>query len=238
MKGRDQSARWLPSLISGQCSMGTERFTAPGWHPQSHFFIVRHLFPDFWGISRLEAAPLVQCPCSSRAPPPNLIWPENGCEGRVVGTAWQMHNRVLFRVPSDLTDWPTRVEWPREIVCVCVEGYQSQKLMSVKWRRHDQKGQMFCVLPCTVSLGPLLFPFPGLQQLFDTLPWHFFDEREKKGTSCGCLVLHSQVDDSPPWCSITWMFCLPLGPVDSHNTVFCSHRLRPDSSVVFLRESK
>lgn len=88
------------------------------------------------------------------------------------------------------------------------------------------------------QLWPLLFPTPGLQQLFDTLPWHFFDEREWKDTSCGCLVLHSQVDDSPPWCSITWMFCLPLGPVDSHNTVFCSHRLRPDSSVVFLRESK
>lgn len=39
-----------------------------------------------------------------------------GGEGRrVVGTAWQMHNRVLFRVSSDLTDWPTRVEWPRDI---------------------------------------------------------------------------------------------------------------------------
>ena len=29
-----------------------------------------------------------------------------------------MHNRVLFRVPSDLADWTTLVEWPREIVCV------------------------------------------------------------------------------------------------------------------------
>lgn len=77
-----------------------------------------------------------------------------------------------------LTDTCRVAKRDRVCVCVCVEGYQSQKLMSAKWRRHDQKGQMFCVLPCTVSLGPLLFPFPGLQQLFDTLPWHFFDERE------------------------------------------------------------
>lgn len=57
-------------------------------------------------------------------------------------------------------------------------------------------------------------------------------------SSCGCLALHSQVDDSPPWCSVTWMFFLlrPLALIDSYNTVFCSHRLRADRSVIFLRE--
>lgn len=36
---------------------------------------------------------------------------------------------------------------------------------------------------------------------------------------CGCLALDSQVDDSPPWCFVTWMFCLPLVLVDSYNSI-------------------
>lgn len=52
------------------------------------------------------------------APSLILVWQDNGWEGRTVVTAWQMHNRVLFRVPSDLIDWPTRVEWTRKSLCV------------------------------------------------------------------------------------------------------------------------
>ena len=67
---------------------------------------------------KLETTLLLPFLCSNRAPSLILVWLDNGWEGRTVVTAWQMHNRVLFRVPSNLIDWPTRGEWTRKSLCV------------------------------------------------------------------------------------------------------------------------
>lgn len=52
--------RW-PGLVPDRCSEGPERFTAPGWHPQSHLLFICHLSPDFLQVSQgcsSGAAPL------------------------------------------------------------------------------------------------------------------------------------------------------------------------------------
>lgn len=146
-----------------------------------------------------------------------------GGEGRSEGTAWQMHNRVLFWVPSDLADWPTLVEWPREIVCVWTatsnkswwvlsEGIGTKRvkcLVSNLARSafcpssHHPQGCSSCLTRCAgISL------MRGI--------------KKPEFSTMVVRALHSQVDDSPPWCSVAWMFCLPLAPLLTHITQYSS----------------
>lgn len=102
-----------------------------------------------------------------------------------LGTAWQMHNRVLFRVASDPSDWPTHVE----SVCVCECARMNGKATSNRNWWVLSEGVRTKWDKCFGFL-PLLLSSPGLQQLFDTAAWHFFDERiEKACLECSSVVV-------------------------------------------------
>lgn len=190
----------IAGLICAQRSVGTERFTAPGWHPQVPLLYCSPPVTLFFrGIWRFQAAPLVSCPLFKLSCTSQFLY---GREGREVETAWQMHNRVLSGAPSDLRDWPTRVKWPAEIVCACKA---SSKRGWWVWSEGVRTKRDKCFMsqlsvPCSYYLSQ------GCSSCW-TLCWHPFDEvnvKARPDCSVVAWTLHSQVSDSPTRrCSVT-----------------------------------